>query len=35
MTRLQKIYKEQVMPKLMERFGYANPMQVPRLSRSR
>ena len=33
MTRLQKIYKEQVMPKLMERFGYANPMQVPRLSK--
>lgn len=31
MTRLQKIYKEQVVPQLMERFGYSNPMQVPRL----
>jgi large subunit ribosomal protein L5 len=32
-TRLEKIYKEEVMPKLMERFGYTNPMQVPRLSK--
>ena len=24
-TRLEKIYKEQVVPKLMERFGYKNP----------
>jgi large subunit ribosomal protein L5 len=31
MTRLEKIYREQVVPKLMERFGYRNPMQVPRL----
>jgi large subunit ribosomal protein L5 len=31
MTRLEKIYKEQVVPQLMERFGYSNPMQVPRL----
>ena len=32
-TRLEKFYKEDVMPKLMERFGYTNPMQVPRLSK--
>ena len=30
-TRLEKIYKEQVVPALMEKFGYTNPMQVPRL----
>lgn len=30
-TRLEKHYKETVVPKLMERFGYTNPMQVPRL----
>ena len=33
MSRLDKIYKEQVVPKLTERFGYANPMQVPRLEK--
>jgi large subunit ribosomal protein L5 len=33
MTRLEKMYQEQVVPKLMERFGYTNPMQVPRLSK--
>ncbi|MBS0461517.1 MAG: 50S ribosomal protein L5, partial [Proteobacteria bacterium] len=32
-TRLEKHYKETVVPKLMERFGYTNPMQVPRLSK--
>ena len=31
MTRLEKIYKEEVVPKLMQRFGYQNVMQVPRL----
>ena len=30
-TRLEKIYKEQVVPALMERFGYSNPMEVPKL----
>ena len=30
-TRLEKIYKEEVVPALMEKFGYTNPMQVPRL----
>ena len=32
-TRLEQFYKDQVVPKLMERFGYANVMQVPRLSK--
>jgi large subunit ribosomal protein L5 len=32
-TRLEKAYKDQVIPKLMERFGYKNVMQVPRLSK--
>jgi large subunit ribosomal protein L5 len=32
-TRLEKHYKDQVVPKLMERFGYKNPMQVPRISK--
>jgi large subunit ribosomal protein L5 len=33
MSRLETIYKETVVPKLMERFGYKNVMQVPRLSK--
>lgn len=33
MTRLEKIYKDEVMPSLMEKFGYTNPMQVPRISK--
>jgi large subunit ribosomal protein L5 len=32
-TRLEKFYKDQVIPKLMERFGYQNVMQVPRLTK--
>ncbi len=32
-TRLEKIYKEEVVPKLMEKFGYTNPMQVPKLTK--
>jgi len=32
-TRLEKVYKEQIVPKLMERFGYKNVMQVPRISK--
>ena len=32
-TRLEKIYKEEVVPKLMKKFGYQNVMQVPRLSK--
>ena len=33
MTRLEKIYKDEVLPALMKRFGYQNPMQVPRISK--
>ena len=32
-TRLEKVYKEQIVPKLMEKFGYKNIMQVPRLNK--
>ncbi|MEG3191289.1 50S ribosomal protein L5 [Lysobacter sp. D1-1-M9] len=31
MNRLEKIYKEEVVPVLTEKFGYKNPMEVPRL----
>ena len=31
MSRLKKMYQEQVVPKLMQRFDYRNVMQVPRL----
>ncbi|UCE04128.1 MAG: 50S ribosomal protein L5, partial [Candidatus Latescibacterota bacterium] len=31
--RLRKVYREQVMPALMKRFGYRNHMQVPRLEK--
>lgn len=33
MNRLEKIYKEEIVPKMIERFGYKNVMQVPRLSK--
>ncbi len=33
MTRLETIYNEQVVPKLMERFGYKNVMEVPRITK--
>ena len=32
-TRLEKFYKEEVVPKLMKQFGYTNPMQVPKLTK--
>lgn len=32
-TRFEKHYKEIVAPKLAERFGYTNPMQIPRLAK--
>jgi large subunit ribosomal protein L5 len=32
-TRLEKVYKEQIVPKLMERFGYKSVMQVPRITK--
>lgn len=33
MARLKAFYREQVVPKLLEKFGYTNPMQVPRLEK--
>ena len=33
MTRLENHYKDTVVPKLMERFGYANVMQVPKITK--
>lgn len=33
MSRLQDFYKETVVPKLMEQFGYQNPMQVPKVTK--
>ncbi len=33
MTRLESFYKEAVVPKLVEKFGYENIMQVPRISK--
>ena len=30
-TRLEQFYKDEVVPKLMQQFGYDNIMQVPRL----
>ena len=33
MTRLEKFYKDSVVPKLVEKFGYENIMQVPRISK--
>lgn len=33
MTRLENFYKETVVPKLVEKFGYENIMQVPRISK--
>jgi large subunit ribosomal protein L5 len=32
-TRLEKFYKDTVVPKLMKDFGYDNVMQVPRISK--
>ncbi len=33
MTRLESFYKDQVVAKLTEQFGYKNVMQVPRISK--
>ena len=33
MARLKQHYEDVVKPQLMERFGYANPMQVPKLEK--
>jgi large subunit ribosomal protein L5 len=32
-ARLQQHYKENVVPKLVERFGYKSPMQVPKITK--
>ena len=29
--RLKKVYEEKILPELMKKFGYTNPMQAPRL----
>ena len=33
MARLQSIYKEKIVPELMEKFGYKSIMQVPRITK--
>lgn len=33
MARLQEFYRETVVPQMMERFKYQNPMQVPRITK--
>ncbi|MDA8139418.1 MAG: 50S ribosomal protein L5 [Desulfobacteraceae bacterium] len=33
MSQLQKIYKEQVVPKLQEKFSYANVHQIPKIEK--
>lgn len=33
MNRLEKMYREEIVPKLIERFAYDNVMQVPRLTK--
>ncbi|MDR2871864.1 MAG: 50S ribosomal protein L5 [Xanthomonadaceae bacterium] len=32
-TRLETIYKEEIVPNLMKKFGYSNPMEVPRIAK--
>jgi large subunit ribosomal protein L5 len=33
MTRLVEHYRKKVIPELMKKFGYTNPMQVPRITK--
>ncbi len=33
MARLQEYYRDKVVPQLMEQFGYANTMQVPKITK--
>ncbi len=33
MSRLQELYKEEVMPKLQEQFGYRNVLETPRITK--
>ena len=32
-TRLEKMYKEEVAPALMKKFGYTNPLEVPKITK--
>ena len=32
-TRLEKFYKEEVVPSLTKQFGYTNPMEVPKITK--
>ena len=32
-ARLKKVYHDEIVPKLVEEFGYKNPMQVPRIDK--
>ena len=33
MTRLEKVYKEQILPEFAQRYGYSSVMQVPRIKK--
>lgn len=33
MARLKEYYEKTIRPQLIERFGYKNPMEVPRLEK--
>ncbi|MBO8158051.1 50S ribosomal protein L5 [Thermosyntropha sp.] len=33
MARLQELYRQEIVPKLMEKFGYKNVMQVPKIDK--
>ncbi len=33
MARLRELYREKMIPQLMDRFGYKSPMQVPRIEK--
>ena len=33
MTRLRETYENEIVAKMIEKFGYKNPMQVPKLDK--
>ena len=33
MTRLRETYENEIVSKMIEKFGYKNPMQVPKLDK--
>jgi large subunit ribosomal protein L5 len=33
MARLQKLYREKIVPELMAKYGYKSPMEVPRITK--